>query len=45
VTQVLKPTLEPLASHADLQPVSVPTSLIHGTLEPVRMIAQKLFTK
>jgi pimeloyl-ACP methyl ester carboxylesterase len=43
-------TLEPLASRADLQPVSVPTSLIHGTkdtvvpLEPVRTIAQKLFT-
>ena len=51
-------TLEPLASRADpsmrsgqrLQPVSVPTSLIHGTLdtvvrfEPVREIAQRLFT-
>jgi len=43
-------TLEPLASRTDLQPVSVPTTLIHGTLdivvplEPVRLIAQKLFT-
>ena len=43
-------TLDPLASRADLQPVSVPTILIHGTLdtvvplEPVRAIAQKLFT-
>ena len=43
-------TLEPLASRADLQPVSVPTTLIHGTLdtvvplEPVRAVAQKLFT-
>ena len=43
-------TLEPLASRADLQPVSVPTHLIHGTLdtvvplEPVRAVAQKLFT-
>lgn len=43
-------TLDPLASRTDLQPVSVPTSLIHGTLdtvvplEPVRAIAQNLFT-
>ena len=43
-------TLDPLASLSDPQPVSVPTSLIHGTLdtvvplEPVRAIAQKLFT-
>jgi len=43
-------TLDPLASLSDSQPVSVPTSLIHGTLdtvvplEPVRAIAQKLFT-
>jgi len=43
-------TLEPLASLSDHQPVSVPTTLIHGTLdtvvpfEPVQAIAQKLFT-
>jgi pimeloyl-ACP methyl ester carboxylesterase len=55
-------TLEPLASRADLQPaashrsargtngVSVPTTLIHGTLdtvvppEPVHKVAQQLFT-
>jgi len=43
-------TLDPLASLANPQPVSVPTHLIHGTLdtvvplEPVRAIAQKLFT-
>jgi predicted esterase len=43
-------TLEPLASLSNPKPVSVPTSLIHGTLdtvvplEPVRTIAQKLFT-
>ena len=43
-------TLEPLASLSDPRPVSVPTHLIHGTLdtvvpfEPVRTIAQKLFT-
>lgn len=42
--------LEPLASRTRLLPVSVPTILIHGTLdtvvplEPVREIAQKLFT-
>ncbi len=38
------------ASYLDLEPVSVPTVIIHGTeddvvpLEPVREIAQKLFT-
>jgi pimeloyl-ACP methyl ester carboxylesterase len=43
-------TLEPFASRSDLRPVSVPTIVIHGTLdavvplEPVREIAQKLFT-
>ena len=43
-------TLDPLASLSDPQPVSVPTIIIHGTaddvvpLEPVRKIAQKLFT-
>jgi pimeloyl-ACP methyl ester carboxylesterase len=43
-------TLDPLASLANPQPVSVPTHLIHGTLdtvvplEPVRAVAQKLFT-
>jgi pimeloyl-ACP methyl ester carboxylesterase len=43
-------TLDPLASLPDPQPVSVPTTLIHGTLdtvvplEPVHAIAQKLFT-
>lgn len=43
-------TLDPLASLPDPGPVSVPTHLIHGTLdtvvplEPVRAIAQKLFT-
>lgn len=42
--------LEPLASRTSPLPVSVPTILIHGTLdtvvplEPVREIAQKLFT-
>jgi len=50
--------LDPLASRSDpstrsgqrLQPVSVPTIIIHGTLdtavplEPVRIIAQKFFT-
>lgn len=41
--------LDPLASLADPQPVSVPTILIHGTAddvvppEPVRNIAQRLF--
>lgn len=43
-------TRDPLASLPNPQPVSVPTILIHGTLdtvvppEPVRAIAQKLFT-
>ena len=43
-------TLDPLASLSDPKPVPVPTVLIHGTLdtvvplEPVREIAQKLFT-
>ena len=42
-------TLDPLASLSDPQRVTVPTILIHGTLdkvvtfEPVRAIAQKLF--
>jgi alpha-beta hydrolase superfamily lysophospholipase len=42
--------LEPLTSRSTPTPVSVPTTLIHGTLdtvvlfEPVREIAQKLFT-
>lgn len=39
----------PFGSHLNLEPVSVPTIIIHGTLddvvplEPVREIAQKLF--
>jgi len=43
-------TLEPLYDLLDLHPVSVPTVLIHGTLdtivprEPVREVAQQLFT-
>jgi pimeloyl-ACP methyl ester carboxylesterase len=43
-------TLDPLTSLSNPQPVSVPTTLIHGTLdtvvplESVRVIAQKLFT-
>jgi pimeloyl-ACP methyl ester carboxylesterase len=43
-------TLEPFASRSDLKPVSVPTIVIHGTLdivvplEPVREMVQKLFT-
>lgn len=43
-------TLEPLASLSRPKTVSVPTILVHGTLdtvvpfEPVREIAQKLFT-
>jgi pimeloyl-ACP methyl ester carboxylesterase len=49
---LLAPALlqDPFGSYLDLQPVSVPTILIHGTLddvvppEPVREIAQKLFT-
>jgi len=42
--------LEPLASLSNPKPASVPTIVIHGTLdtvvplEPVRKIAQKLFT-
>jgi pimeloyl-ACP methyl ester carboxylesterase len=42
--------LDPFVSRADIQPVSVPTIVIHGTLdtvvplEPVRAIAQKFFT-
>ena len=41
---------DPFGSYLDLEPVSVPTIIIHGTLddvvplEPVREIAQKLFT-
>jgi pimeloyl-ACP methyl ester carboxylesterase len=44
-------TLEPLVSLSNLQPVSVPTTIIHGTLDtivpldPVREVAQQLFTK
>ena len=49
---LLAPALlrEQFASYLDLEPVSVPTVVIHGTLdtvvpfEPVREIAQKLFT-
>jgi len=43
-------TLEPFASRSDLKPVSVPTIVIHGTLdtvvplEPVHEMVQKLFT-
>ena len=43
-------TLDPLASLPNPQLVSIPTHLIHGTLdtvvplEPVRAVAQKLFT-
>jgi pimeloyl-ACP methyl ester carboxylesterase len=42
-------TLEPFASHSDLKPVSVPTVVVHGTLdtvvplEPVREIVQRVF--
>ncbi len=42
--------LPPFASHADLQPVPVPTVIVHGTeddvvpLEPVRELAEKVFT-
>jgi len=42
--------LEPLTSFSDLKPVSVPTIVVHGTLdtvvplEPVREMVQKLFT-
>lgn len=49
---LLAPALlkEPFGSYLDLEPVSVPTIIIHGTeddvvpLEPVREIAEKLFT-
>ncbi|HRQ25080.1 MAG TPA: YqiA/YcfP family alpha/beta fold hydrolase, partial [Anaerolineales bacterium] len=49
---LLAPALlkEPFGSFLDLEPVSVPTVIIHGTeddvvpLEPVREIAEKLFT-
>ena len=49
---LLAPALlrEPFGSFLDLEPVSVPTIIIHGTLdtvvplEPVREIAQNLFT-
>jgi pimeloyl-ACP methyl ester carboxylesterase len=49
---LLAPALlnDPFGSYLDLQPVSVPTVIFHGTLdtvvplEPVREIAQKLFT-
>jgi len=43
-------TLDPFASRSDLQPVSVPTIVVHGTLdtvvplEPVREIILKVFT-
>ena len=42
--------LDPIASLSDPEPVSVPTIVIHGTLEtvvplePVRQAVQKLFT-
>ena len=49
---LLAPALlrEPFGSHLDLEPVSIPTIIIHGTLdtvvplEPVRKVAQSLFT-
>jgi hypothetical protein len=49
---LLAPALlkEPFGSYLDLEPISVPTVIIHGTeddvvpLEPVREIAEKLFT-
>jgi pimeloyl-ACP methyl ester carboxylesterase len=49
---LLAPALlrDPFGSHLDLEPVSVPTIIIHGTLdtvvplEPVHEIAQNLFT-
>jgi len=40
----------PFSSYLDLEPVSVPTIIVHGTqddivpVEPVRQIAEKLFT-
>lgn len=42
-------TLDPFASRSDLKPVSVPTIVVHGTLdtvvplEPVREIVQRVF--
>jgi pimeloyl-ACP methyl ester carboxylesterase len=42
--------LPPFASHPDLQPVSVPTIIVHGTaddvvpLKPVRDLAERVFT-
>jgi pimeloyl-ACP methyl ester carboxylesterase len=42
--------LPPFASHPDLKPVSVPTVIVHGTLDdvvpidPVRELAKKVFT-
>ncbi len=42
--------LEHFASYLDLEPVSVPTVIVHGTeddvvpLAPVRELAEKLFT-
>jgi len=49
---LLAPALlrEHFASHLDLEPVSVPTVIVHGTeddivpLEPVRALAERLFT-
>lgn len=49
---LLAPALlpDPFGSYLDLEPVSVPTIIIHGTqddvvpLEPVRDLAEKLFT-
>lgn len=49
---LLAPALlrDPFGSFLDLEPVSVPTIILHGTLdtvvplEPVREVAQKLFT-
>ncbi len=49
---LLAPALlrEPFGSHLDLQPVSVPVTVIHGTqddivpLEPAREVAQSIFT-
>ena len=43
-------TLEPFVSRSELKPISVPTIVVHGTLdtvvplEPVREMVQKLFT-
>jgi predicted esterase len=49
---LLAPALlrDPFGSYLNLEPVSVPTIIIHGTeddvvpLEPVRELAEKLFT-